>query len=170
MILPNWCENYLEVHGPSATKFMEACRGQQAMWGKECFEIHEHNEPAENEYVPFTFNALVPVPQEVLKSFHSYGYYWCLGNWGTKWDADVHSISESAVSFSTAWGPPLQWLQAVAGMYPDCVFELKYLETGMEFVGQVRYDGGICVQHREAEGENYLGLAKELGFDVEEYE
>lgn len=60
--------------------------------------------------------------------------------WGTKWDLDDETSVERSkgqivYGFNTAWGPPLEWLNAVRAMYPRLSFNIYYLEPGMMFGG-----------------------------------
>lgn len=122
--MPNWCENRLVVRGDPrrVEEFDRAFKGRPAPWplagyekhGKTAEEVAEleakrQQEWAEQEPV-YCFNALYPVPEEVLRVGYSVpydggslderlhdlfdpqkwrdGYSWCVSHWGTKWDVD----------------------------------------------------------------------------------
>jgi hypothetical protein len=82
------------------------------------------------------------MPKELLDG---QGWYdWRVENWGTKWDispnADIHRVSptEAAFSFSSAWSPPTEAMQALA----DAGFSLDlfYIEEGVGFAGRFHAD------------------------------
>ena len=75
---------------------------------------------------------------------HQYGYDnwydWRVRNWGTKWDVtdyycSVKDATEFVCTFSTAWAPPVNWMQYVSKLYPKLVFRISYIEEGMQFCG-----------------------------------
>ena len=62
--------------------------------------------------------------------------------WSTKWDAqDPHVVNhfDGYVDFffSTAWGPPTNWLASTAPQWPQLDFDLVWLETDLVFAGQM---------------------------------
>ena len=66
-------------------------------------------------------------------------YDWCVGNWGTKWNAYDGTSNESSVVFCTAWAPPLPIIKRLAELTGE-TFVLDYLEEGEGFGG--RYTAG----------------------------
>lgn len=146
--MPNWCFNVLRVTGdPDAVhRFREACRGPVADWD------HTGSPPVQ----PVTFNALVPVPPDVLAAgFGRAGYDWCIAHWGTKWDIASHVDWDDpdaiplTLRFDTAWEPPLPWFRAIAARFPTLSFELVWQEPGDDLggvaygaAGQVTVDAG----------------------------
>jgi hypothetical protein len=62
-------------------------------------------------------------------------YHWCVGNWGTKWNAYDGTSNESSVVFCTAWAPPLPIVKRLAELTGE-TFVLDYLEEGMGFGGR----------------------------------
>ena len=65
------------------------------------------------------------------------------GEWGTKWDVDPENleieIEKEAGSISgtvdSAWSPPIEAFKTFLNNNPECVAELRYYESGMEFIG-----------------------------------
>lgn len=56
-------------------------------------------------------------------------YDWSIANWGTKWNAYQQSRQgENAISFQTAWSPPLPVLAALAALFPQTRFVLEYAD------------------------------------------
>jgi len=104
------------------------------------------------------FAQFVPMPKDIFtgavgqKEEALYGdktwYTWCPRNWGTKWDACECSVitekpNRVVYQFDTAWGPPIEWLEKVAAMYPKLHFEMNYDEPGMVFSGTATGIDGI---------------------------
>jgi len=87
----------------------------------------------------------IPVTDKEMKQFKKkYGsdnwWNWSIANWGTKWDAcepyiNNNDINFFSVSFDTAWGPPIEWIDNIMKDFPDLCFELEYDEPGMCFGG-----------------------------------
>jgi hypothetical protein len=145
--MPNWCTNSLSVTAENKedlTQFLEKVRGED-----ESGNLQE-----------FTFHSLVPRP----KSESDNWYDWNIGNWGTKWDAnDAYvSIEEEYAyfSFDTAWSPPIEWVRAVAPMFPELTFELTYHEGGMGFAGK------LCMQGEEVFDDFTVGSDSEEYWDI----
>ena len=142
--MPNWCWNYLEVHGDEK-------------------QLQEFVEKSENcpEGSEFTFNGTHPMPEDLditcgtqtqeekeqaMLNKAKYGcstwYEWCCKEWGTKWDAceahiDHNDINYFAVSFETAWSPPIAWIDNIIQDFPNLQFTLEYEEPGMGFGGRL---------------------------------
>lgn len=170
--MPNWCLNELVVSGEKSAleSFDKAFKGRGAYWGPDILEIAKAKTEAEKKAIAtrdykeflnrppyYTFNALYPVPEEILKKGYSgpgldnspdsCGYYWCIYNWGTKWDADIvfcvdnSSETEYVYRMETAWSPPLALIEKTALRFPNLRFEIRFLETGLGFAGQFVFEG-----------------------------
>ena len=142
--MPNWCWNHLEVHGDE-------------------IQLREFVEKSENcpEGSEFTFNGTHPMPEDLnitkgtqtqdekeqamlnkARYGHTDWYDWRCEEWGTKWDAceaniDHNDIDYFAVSFETAWNPPIAWIENIIQDFPDLCFTLEYEEPGMCFGGRL---------------------------------
>ena len=142
--MPNWCWNHLEITGEEK-------------------QLHEFVEKSTNDKEhEFSFNGTCPMPKtlritagthlsfmEKIKRYiniklygHDNWYNWSIANWGTKWDACESYISHDdidyfAVSFQTAWSPPVQWIDNIMKDFPDLSFTLEYEEPGMGFGGRL---------------------------------
>ena len=147
--MPNWCYNHLEVSGDE-------------------IQLREFVEKSENcpEGSEFTFNGTHPMPEDLnitkgtqtqdekeqaMLNKARYGYTdwydWRCEEWGTKWDAvesyiDHNDIDYFAVTFDTAWAPPVYWIKNIMKDFPDLQFTLEYEEPGMGFGGRLtaQYD------------------------------
>ena len=124
--------------------------------------------PDMGEVSDLSFHALYPVPEDFMRypydcnSAREFGervgetrpyggYGWETTHWGVKWGAcrpEVVSEAEEReflqYNFETPWGPPTDWLEKVAGDWPNLCFELSYEEPGMGFAGEVQYSNGEC--------------------------
>lgn len=121
--MPNWCENDLSVAGDkeSLALFMKSISGDKEM----------------------DFTKLVPRPIEQEDNW----FNWSWDNWGTKWAPNVIWISDetetgTAMTFQSAWGPPIQLFTAIAKLFPTLDFALVYSEDGMTFCGAVFWTNG----------------------------
>jgi len=118
--MPNWCWNHLEVLGNEK---------QLQEFVEKSINAHEETE--------FSFEGTLP------RGDRKDWYDWSLKNWGTKWDACEPDISHNdidyfAVSFESAWGPPINWINNIMKDFPDLCFTLEYEEPGMCFGGKLR--------------------------------
>ena len=144
--MPNWCWNHLEVHGDE----------------KQLHEFVEKSTTNIERDDEFSFNGTYSMPKtlritagthlsfiEKIKKYINirlYGYdnwyNWSIANWGTKWDACESNICHNdiyyfAVSFDTAWSPPIAWIDNIMQDFPDLCFTLEYEEPGMCFGGRL---------------------------------
>ena len=118
--MPNWCENYITIHGP--TKILE-----------EIFDAANKNKLL-----------------EYLEPIGDWDYNKAVEAWGTKWEpqevtATFHTVSTDAEGvedtyyitawFDTAWSPPVNAYYA-AEKRLGITIEAFYIEEGMGFVGK----------------------------------
>lgn len=196
--MPNWCGNMMIVRSSEPKRLEEfdnAFKGKGTKWGvaswqldgktpEEVAEIKAKYEKDYEESEPtYSFDALYPVPQEVIdvgfsgnrqgvsleRSLEALrdkekwidGYTWCVSHWGTKWDIDGKTVSvgkddnEYTYHFSTAWSPPEGWLAKVAKDWTDLSFELRYEEGGNCFAGYLLFEDGELVEDVEVTGDDY---------------
>jgi hypothetical protein len=151
--MPNWCNNTLELQHEDPAMIERARVAFND--GRLC-----------NEFVPVPEPLHIvagrvsdPVEQAKLeadteKNKAEYGYDnwydYCVNEWGTKWDvggdgmvADLLEDGRLAMSFDSAWAPPIQFYDKLL----DMGFSVRayYYESGMAFAGV--YDDGFddCV-------------------------
>ena len=67
-------------------------------------------------------------------------YHWCVENWDTKWEPDMHGIeyeadSILAITFNTAWSPPEGVITKLREKFPELTFQCFYDEPGCEIAG-----------------------------------
>lgn len=136
--MPNWCSNSCRMTAPTdhplmVKIFAELERGDAAQW----------------------FQAVVPVPQKLLDAAAKHGpmneeeqevqakfgyrswYDFCVAEWKTKWEAQVHKHvidgDSLIVWFDTAWSPPDGIFEA---MYAAGILvEAAYCEQGIGYMG-----------------------------------
>lgn len=164
--MPNWCVNDLKVRGDAKelSRFREFVKGGNG--AKSSGMVEE---------VVLSFEKLVPIPEELaatsvpwssdpewqrqydqrgdeLEARLGYrGWYdFCCANWGTKWDADIPSLtvkpSGLCYHFDTAWSPPVPVVIAAARLFPSLSFELVYCEPGNGFSGIFECCNGVVLQ------------------------
>jgi hypothetical protein len=134
------------------------------------------NEEREEQY---SFNALFPAPEEVIKEGYSNaGYHWCIKNWGTKWDLGNDQWTspfidrydtQFVMEFDTAYSPPVGVFMHASMDFPELEFTIQCCEPGMGFAGEIFIkDGAMSDEMYEASKdiEGYARKCDELGYDV----
>ena len=126
--MPNWCWNHLEVSGDE--------KQLQEFVEKSLVKDEHSLIESRLEHDNFSFEGTLP------RGDREDWYNWSLDNWGTKWDAcepyiDHNDIDYFAVSFESAWSPPIAWIKNIMKDFPDLSFTLEYEEPGMCFGGRL---------------------------------
>jgi len=108
--MPNWCSNRLLVEGLSFEEFKKL--------------YYEDG--------TFTFNKVIPAPEDAAR---------LIEEWGTKWDCsdwevfDYETGEGFTADFTTAWSPPNPIVQRLMENHPDAKIKLMYYESGCDFCG-----------------------------------
>lgn len=110
------------------------------------------------------FEEFVPHPKNTENVDNSLG--WNIDHWGTKWEAQVHSIdldeNSISLSFDTAWGPPIAFYDKMTELGFNV--EAKYCELGMDFIGL--YENGHDEAYVASESENVpVNLSEYYGLE-----
>ncbi|MGB9886452.1 MAG: hypothetical protein ACPLRW_05570 [Moorellales bacterium] len=141
--MPNWCSNLLVVRGPRALEFAEACR----------LGLLPADDLGEEGLAPDEAaldGELCPGDDEE-------------NDFTLELEGDCAKLY-----FDTAWEPPTDWLEAVAGEYPDLELELVYFEPANAFAGWAKYRNGVCTDGgevtRDGDPRKYWELAGRLGY------
>ena len=136
--------------------------------------------PREVMLAPYDGNRLKEAAQKCPEWFGRFpgllsGYDWEHKAWGVKWGACEAHITDQGGSdddysvtyeFDTAWGPAMNFMDALAALYPDLHFSLSYDEPGMAFAGNAEWSNGQCIlndhwqsdeEEIEEEDEDYDG-------------
>ena len=135
--MPNWCNNTLMLNEDSNTSILEVVKDYLGESGHLSFEkirpipneLKETTSPTPKDIDPNVQKMLVE------KYGHDNWYDWCVENWGTKWDADVHHADEKAICFTTAWSPPIGIVKTLSKLTGKD-FRLTYIEEGIDFCGE----------------------------------
>lgn len=113
--MPNWCSNSMTIEHESLAMIDRIEKGLQE--GK-------------------LLETLRPLPNG------EWDYGWCIDNWGTKWEVDVHSWNRDGNSitfnFDSAWGPPIEACEYAESEWKYKI-RLYYIESGMCFMGSYEY-------------------------------
>ncbi len=157
--MPNWCNNYVEVTGKVSE--LEKYKLLQT----------------------FSLQNIRPMPEELVDTVSpgdSPNWYdWCLANWGTKWDVDVHGDGQTvarsgldtitiAYGFSSAWSPPIELYQYMETL--GLQVNAAYYEPGIAFYGTFK-DGEEETTDFAHQSEIPEGICELFGiYDEEEYE
>ena len=126
--MPNWCWNHLEVSGDE--------KQLQEFVEKSLVKDEHSLIQSRLEHDNFSFEGTLP------RGDRKDWYNWSIANWGTKWDACEPNINHNdidyfAVSFESAWSPPIAWIDNIMQDFPDLSFTLEYEEPGMCFGGRL---------------------------------
>jgi len=171
--MPNWCENFLIIHGTAEEldAFAKKAVGPERQYVS---GAHESRDPVELTSSPSPLNMLnfhnfVPVPERLLHRTYSgrdeeragemkhgwhdpdhNGYDWEVANWGCKWGANVVQVSRPrsellVYDFDTPWGPPEPFVYQVSQMFPSLTFVLQYYESNTGLVGFFTMNNGEAV-------------------------
>lgn len=134
------------------------------------------------EYIQELVKKQMANPEEgaiAIKNLEEYGhtdwYSWCVEKWGTKWNAyDCSDWTENALSFYTAWSPPIPVIEQLSKKFPSLTLTLKYADEGGGFLGIIQFKNGDCIDESELDWNSKEGkkLRDELGLlwdeDLEE--
>ena len=92
-------------------------------------------------YKKFKFDIIAPVDTklEYDKTFDP--HYHCVQAWGTKWQPwDVTLIKEPEqviLKFTTAWDPPINWINKLHEIYPNIKFNLAWADEDFPSCGSI---------------------------------
>ena len=160
--MPNTFTNRLVVEGASSevNRFVKRARGRHAVYlpTDRTTEVKsgKQNGDESNNEVLLSFNALYPVPPEVLSGgYAEMGERWQLEHWGCKLDNEpgkviVRRLAPTKVEyvFETLGGPPLKWLERVSEDFPTLDFDLYFI-AAWEVHGRRSYIRGELGQDWE---------------------
>jgi hypothetical protein len=163
--MPNWCSNTLEVSGNAEqlkefkTKSLVKADKNSPNEFDFTFEglyptpqtLMEMTSPAIWRGDEMDIEGKKRFDAEVKELEETYGfdnwYDWRISNWSTKWDCCESTIGADLddvfiVSYDTAWGPNINWVQKVSEMFPDLKFRLNFMEPGCNFCGVAYCENG----------------------------
>ena len=149
--MPNWCENRVRLsdNGDNSEQFdklvklLDGPDPFNAIFPRPDFTkipndkgelpIKEEIKNMDGEVVAETFN--FPDGKNDDRWYH-----WCVENWGTKWEPDMHGLDVSdydsiEITFNTAWSPPEGVVEKLREKFPELSFQCFYDEPGCEIAG-----------------------------------
>lgn len=143
--MPNHCQNVMTVVGKEDTvrAFVDKVQGPGPNYpsqgfGRNALPEGERMDPKDLPISVLSFHQTVPIPEDV--QCNSYGdggaksgYNVERELWGVKWGAYDeqlvrHEPTYAKYAFTTAWGPPVEWLQKTSELFPDLTFFVSYSE------------------------------------------
>ena len=150
--MPNWCYNRIRIDADTDTS-------EQL---KEIYEIFENNNDPFHKIFPIPDFKNIPNEKgelpileqhkndkgEIVWETYNFPdgknddrwYHWCVENWDTKWEPDMHDIDYEddeilAITFNTAWSPPEGVIAKLREKFPDVSFQCFFDEPGCEIAG-----------------------------------
>lgn len=129
--MPNWCDNSTIITGSPE-------------------EISTFLNDFGNKTGNYQFKNIVPLPR-VHDDDDLNDYYAPVKAWGTKWDLILDkdywqmgmiNDDEICLNYLTAWSPPEEFWVAVSQKYPGLKIDLKYVEQGVGFYGNLIVHNG----------------------------
>jgi len=146
--MPNWCWNMLSVSGDrkELKRFVAFVKTGD--------DLLDFNKAIK---YPNKFVDKTKEDKKEWKGFNNGGYWWCVNNWGTKWNSsDVELDYDkrkcyAVFSFETAWAPSLGVTEALAKKFPKLTFEHEYEEDGCCFAGISTFKDGKMLEEEEWE-------------------
>ena len=167
--MPNHCVNRLSVVGPDdqVTAFIRLSERPQPATGDP--EGSFNNSGDIPKKVVFGFHGSVPLPAEYSEVPYSNhpglgGYDMERSTWGVKWgpydidEAWTRDGEESEIAhitFTTAWSPPLIWMQKASINFPELKFYLSYGEESPSRGRAVVEAGNILEERHDDYSEFY---------------
>ena len=146
--MPNWCRNRVTVSGTEEdiSKLSEIFSDTKSIFNNIIQSPDWKRLPNEKGEFPKLEQMKNPKGEVMWETYNfpdgkndDRWYYWCIENWGTKWDItdlNVEYDEESLeLTFSTAWSPPEGVMNKLKEKYPDLYFTCFYDEPGMEIAG-----------------------------------
>ena len=147
--MPNWCRNRVTVSGTEEdiSKLSEIFSDTKSVFNHIIESPDWKRLPNEKGQFP-QLERMKNQKGEVMWETYNFPdgknddrwYYWCIDNWGTKWelsDLDIEYSDDEILelTFSTAWSPPEGVMNKLKEKYPDLGFTCFYDEPGMEVAG-----------------------------------
>ena len=147
--MPNWCRNRVTVSGTEEdiSKLSEIFSDTKSIFNRIIQSPDWKRLPNEKGEFP-KLEQHKGKDGEVMWETYNFPdgknddrwYYWCIDNWGTKWECSELDIEYSddeilELTFSTAWSPPEGVMNKLKEKYPDLSFTCFYDEPGMEIAG-----------------------------------
>ena len=144
--MPNWCHNRVTAYGnedkiEKVKKIFESKTPFNDIFPQPDWK----NTPNEKGELPVLEQHKHPETGKVVWETYNFPdgtnddrwYHWCVDNWDTKWEPDMHEIVYEdteilAITFNTAWSPPQGVIAKLREKFPELSFQCFYDEPGCE--------------------------------------
>ncbi len=158
--MPNWCENEVSIYADNKQgekelrKFLDDCfiKDEEKQGIQLDFELvipYPVEAPERDPETKLAKMSMAEMTQTPFAKWYSdHGYYWCIENWGSKWNAHDFEMEDDSVyyggdsridtlrmQFVTAWCPPYGIHEKIKEMLPNCSMQWFYREDGMQKAG-----------------------------------
>ena len=149
--MPNWCYNRVtayadDVHNAKLEEVKKIFESKTPF--NDIFPMPDwKNTPNENGELPKLEQMKNPDGSILWETYNwpdgtndDRWYSWCVHNWDTKWEPDMHDIDYEdseilAITFNTAWSPPEEIHSAISEQFDDLSMSWFYDEPGCEVAG-----------------------------------
>lgn len=174
--MPNWCNNQImlvdcdEFFDKVAEKYLTTL--EEGTFKETVLDFNKiipTPKELEGTISPTPADADKEVIDNLVKKYGASNWYdWRVANWLTKWNCSDAFLTQSGMSFSTAWSPPIPVIQKLAE-HLNKTIRLIYIEEGMNFCGEyVAYpDGTYDDAYYDSIKDAPESLLEELGYDPE---
>lgn len=144
--MPNWCKNNLRIvsNGQKVLEILEMLKDEK---GRMTFmKVAPQPEELRNTISPVPDDVPIKERERLREKYGADNWYeWNIKNWGCKWDASDSVFYEkdgyNMVTFTTAWDPPIEFLEKLSSMFPNTTFIMQYAEESL-YVGAIEMKNG----------------------------
>ncbi len=144
--MPQYVYNILEVYGPES-------------------DVREFISKSAREEAIFSFEALLPVPEEFKQGPASEINDWKSENWGTEYDPynddskpwEIYE-DKALIPFISCWNPPTVFLENVSTLFPTLTFFNQFADEGINFVGTETFRDGELIEEEDFFATDIVGM------------
>ena len=144
--MPQYVYNILEVYGPES-------------------DVREFISKSAREEAIFSFEALLPVPEELKQGPASEINDWKSENWGTEYDPynddskpwEIYE-DKALIPFISCWNPPTVFLENVSTLFPTLTFFNQFADEGINFVGTETFRDGELIEEEDFFATDVVGM------------
>jgi hypothetical protein len=144
--MPQYVYNILEVYGPES-------------------DVREFISKSAREEAIFSFEALLPVPEELKQGPASEINDWKSENWGTQYDPynddskpwEIYE-DKALIPFISCWNPPTVFLENVSTLFPTLTFFNQFADEGINFVGTETFRDGELIEEEDFFATDIVGM------------
>ena len=144
--MPQYVYNILEVYGPDS-------------------DIRDFISKSAKEEAIFSFESLLPVPEELKNELPLKINDWKLENWGTEYDPYNDDSTpweifdhKALIPFMSCWNPPTVFLENVSSLFPTLTFFNQFADEGINFVGTETFRDGELIEEEDFFATDVVGM------------